>query len=177
MHRYRFIVIFGTSSGLLNIFFWYASAELLQRFDFSFRQQEYLGYLALLLSLALVFFGIRMEREKNMGGQISFKKAFSVGFMIVLTASIVYVIGWEIYYPQHKELFMEQFQSQLHSDQLQENLSQEQLAVREKDFQKWMEYYQNPFIRVGVTFMEIFPIGLLVSLLSALVLKTRKSKS
>ncbi len=45
-----------------------------------------------------MFFGIRSYRENIGGGQISFGRAFAVGILITLVASVCYVVTWEIIY-------------------------------------------------------------------------------
>ncbi len=57
-----------------------------------------LGYTILILGSLLVFFGIRSYRENIGGGQISFGRAFAVGILITLVASVCYVVTWEIIY-------------------------------------------------------------------------------
>jgi hypothetical protein len=35
--------------------------------------------------------------------------------------------------------------------------------------------YENPFVQVGISFLEIFPIGLIVTINCALLLKKNKA--
>jgi hypothetical protein len=41
--------------------------------------------------------------------------------------------------------------------------------------EQFQEMYKNPFVKIGVTYMEILPVGLLVSLISAGLLRKRIS--
>ena len=40
--------------------------------------------------------------------------------------------------------------------------------------EKFKQQYANPLFRVPATFLEIFPVGLLISLISAAVLRNSK---
>src|SRR6185295_7723881 len=57
-----------------------------------------IGYTTMVLAFLLVFFGIRSYRETIGDGRISFGKALGVGLLIMVIASICYVITWEIVY-------------------------------------------------------------------------------
>jgi hypothetical protein len=39
---------------------------------------------------------------------------------------------------------------------------------------EFREQYSNPFFRMPITFIEIFPVGILVSLISALLLRNSR---
>lgn len=56
------------------------------------------GYTSMIVALSLIFFGIRSYRDGELGGQISFGKAFKIGLLITLVASVMYVVTWMVYY-------------------------------------------------------------------------------
>lgn len=132
------------------------------------------GYAAMLIGLSTIFFGIRAFRDKQRNGYISFKDAFVNGLIIVLVASVIYVIGWEIYYPNFMPDFPEQYleyqKEKINSSDMSIEEAQKQISKMEIS----MENYNNPFYRIPWTFIEIFPIGLLILLISSFMLK-RKS--
>ena len=51
----------------------------------------------------------------------------------------------------------------------------EEVAEARTTYEGQMELYKNPLVMIGVTFMEILPVGLLVSLLTALILKRKEA--
>src|SRR5687768_1294975 len=67
------------------------------------------GYAAMILSLLMVFFGIKSYRDQHQGGNITFGRAFKVGILISLIASVFYVVGWEIYSSLYMPNFMEDY--------------------------------------------------------------------
>jgi hypothetical protein len=48
-----------------------------------------------------------------------------------------------------------------------------EIAKQTTEMNRTKELYQNPFYNFAVTFMEPFPVGLLMTTVSALVLKKR----
>jgi Protein of unknown function (DUF4199) len=126
------------------------------------------GYTAIVLSFMLVFFGIRSFRENVGGGTITFGRAFAVGILISLISSILYVITWEIMYfgiPSFGERFMTMCAAHIKNSGASPEAIQTQLDQ--------LKYLDNPFINAAMTFTEPFPVGLVVTLISAAILRTK----
>ena len=133
------------------------------------------GYIGMLTAFSMIFFGIAQFR-KSLGGQITFGKAFLTGLFISLIASAFYLVSWEIYYQQHGNEFIETY-SRLSIEKMQdEGASPEALKASAEQMDSMMTMYRNPLFRYVMTLLEILPVGLLISLIAALILK-KKSKS
>ncbi len=141
--------------------------------DPNFSIGEVLGYLSMIVALAFVFVGIRSYRDKHKGGIISFKDAFFNGLIIVLVASVIYVLGWEIYYPNFWPDFAEQYVDGQMASLVDKGLSESELASKKAEMDSWAVSYKNPIIRMPQVFMEIFPVGLIIAIFSALILKKK----
>ena len=129
-----------------------------------------IGYTTMVLSFMLVFFGIRSYRENVGGGTITFGRAFAVGILITLISSVLYVVTWEIMYfgvPSFGEKFMTMCVAHIKSSGASTEAIQTQLNQ--------LKYLDNPFINAALTFTEPFPVGLIITLVSALILR-RKMK-
>ena len=138
-----------------------------------FGSGESLGYLTMLIALSTVYFSVRSYRDSQLGGHISFKEAFLNGMLVVMVASLFYVLSWMVYYPNFIPDFMEEY-SKMELDALRAaGISGDELAMKQKEMAEFKVSYENPFFMAGVTFLEIFPVGLLVALFSALLLKRR----
>ena len=129
----------------------------------------------MIISLSMIFFGIRQYRERHLGGKISFGKAFKVGFLIALVASVIYVIGWMIYYNTSEvaQNFPAQYLEHMKEKWAEAGMSTEQINTKAEGFARNMELYKNPVIMAGMTLMEILPVGLIITLISALILKRK----
>ena len=131
----------------------------------------FIGYTTMVLSFMLVFFGIRSYRENIGGGTVTFGRAFAVGILITLISSVLYVITWEIMYfgiPSFGERFMTMCVAHIKNSGASPEAIQTQLDQ--------LKYLNNPLINAAMTFVEPFPVGLIITLISALILK-KKMKS
>ena len=127
-----------------------------------------IGYTTMVLSFMLVFFGIRSYRENVGGGTITFGRAFAVGILITLVSSVLYVITWEIMYfgiPSFGERFMTMCVAHIKSSGASPEAIQTELNQ--------LKYLDNPFINAAMTFTEPFPVGLIITLISALILRKK----
>lgn len=167
------LIYFGLIAGGINIISWLVLDYIFQGDEFDFSLGETLGYSAMLVALSAVFFGIKSYRDKELQGSITFKNAFLKGLVIVLVASLIYVIGWEIYYPSFQADFGEKYANHMMKELQNQGLSASEIAAEKASMDMWMERYQNPLFRIPITFTEIFPVGLIVTLISALILKRK----
>ncbi len=133
-----------------------------------------LGYTIMVASFLLVYFGIRSYRDNTLGGQISFGRAFACGILITLITTACYVVMWEVLYFNFMPHFMDSyFAAQIQSVQS-AGLDSATTAARVTAIKHSQQLYQNPPINVAYTIIEPLPVGVLVTLISAAVLR-RKS--
>ncbi len=135
---------------------------------------EFLGYLSMILALSVIFFAIKSYRDRHMQGRISFAKAFKIGLFITLITSAIYTLAWmflsDWIYPD----FMSDYMTGVLNGMQSEGASEAEMAAKRTDMEKYVAMFENPLIKIGVTFLEIFPVGLVVSLVAALILKNNK---
>ncbi|AEE49318.1 DUF4199 domain-containing protein [Haliscomenobacter hydrossis] len=173
-------LIFGSlAGGILILLFILEQPLLYQDGKFDFKKGEILGYISMLVSLSMIFFGIRSFRDQHLNGSITFGKAFQVGLMITLVASVIYVVGWMIYYNTSESMqkFPELYLNHMLEELKKSGKSAAEIVKQEAEFRKNMEMYKNPLIMMAITFLEIFPVGLVVDVISALLLKKKPTES
>lgn len=138
------------------------------------KHSQLLGYTVMVVALSTVFFGIRTLRDKHNDGKISFGKALVAGLGISLIASAFYVVTWLIVYETAAHDFSEQYMTSI-LDQLQNSgKPQAEIDRQIAQLKHSMDLYDNNiFYRIGITFLEIFPVGLIVSLVSAGILRRK----
>lgn len=135
------------------------------------------GYTSMIVALSLIFFGIRSYRDSELGGEISFGKAFKIGLLITIVASVMYVITWMVYYHTSSmtDEFGEQYNTHLLETMREQGKSEAEISQKIADNEAFMKVYDaNPIVMFGVTLLEIFPVGLVITLLSSFILKKRK---
>jgi hypothetical protein len=139
----------------------------------SLDHSEILGYSSMLLSFLMVFFGIRSYRENVGGGTVTFGRAFKVGILIALMGCAAYVISWEIYYFNFGADFIVKYTARVLEDMRANGATPTEVAAKAKEMAGFAKMYENPLINIGITFMEVFPIGLVVTLISAAILRKK----
>ncbi|HLK04424.1 MAG TPA: DUF4199 domain-containing protein [Candidatus Acidoferrum sp.] len=135
-----------------------------------------LGYATIVLSLLLVFFGVRSYRDNVAKGQITFGKAFLVGLAITMLSCLIYVATWEVVYFKFMPDFMDKYADSMIQKVQASGKSAAEIQVKVEELNKMKVQYKNPFYNMAVTFMEPFPVGLVITLVSAGVLR-KKSQS
>lgn len=129
------------------------------------------GFASMFLAFSLIFVGIKNFRDKQNGGYISFGKAFTIGSLIALIASTMYVLTWQIDLHCFVPDFMEKFTAHTIAKVKASNLSATELAKQISEANKLAEMYKNPFFNILMTYMEILPLSIIVSAIAALILK------
>jgi hypothetical protein len=132
-----------------------------------------LGYTIMVASFLLIYFGIRSYRDNELGGQISFGRAFACGILITLVTTACYVAMWEVLYFNFMPHFMDgYFAAQIHKVQS-SGLDPATIAAQVAAIQRSAQLYQNPFVNMAYTFIEPFPVGLIITLVSAAILRRK----
>jgi len=132
-----------------------------------------LGYTMMVASFLLIYFGIRSYRDNTLAGQISFGRAFACGILITLITTVCYVAMWEIVYFNFIPHFMDSyFAAQIHQVQA-SGLDPATTAARVAAIERSQQLYQNPLVNMAYTFIEPLPVGILITLVSAAVLRRK----
>ena len=169
----KIVLTFGLISGAISAALMLATVPFMHKIGFD--KGAFVGYTAMVISFLLVFFGIRSYRENVGNGEISFLRAFSVGILITVISCLCYVVAWEIVYFTLMPDFVEQYGNYLMQNLKASGASAQEIAAKQQEFLKFKEMYANPFINFAFTFIEPFPVGLLITLISSLILR-RKTK-
>jgi len=140
-----------------------------------FEKGEVIGYTTMVAAFLLVFFGVRSYRDNVAGGSVSFGRAFKVGALIALVASACYVATWEVIYFNFAPDFMSKYQAHLIEKARAKGESQAEIDKKLADMEKFAKMYQNPAINAAITFIEPLLVGLLFALVSAGILRRRRS--
>lgn len=167
------VLKYGLMAGLIQVVVGFGLMALL--IGDGSRNTEYaelLGYTTMIVALSVIFFGVRTYRDQHTEGSLSFGKAFKIGLYITLIASAIYVVGWLLYYHLGSgQAMMDAYLEQHISDLQNSGQTAESIEAEIDKMEGYMDMYQNPIVMIGMTFMEIFPVGLIISLISAALLK------
>ena len=130
-----------------------------------------IGYLIMLVAFTAIFAGVKQHRDHHCGGAIRFLPAFGMGVAITLIASLVYVLAWEAVLAVNGGDYIAQMAAQMIEEKRASGASPAEIAALSNQMAQMQGYYANPLLRVLITMSEILPIGLLVALVAALLLR------
>ena len=120
-----------------------------------------------MLSALLVYFGVRSYRENVGGGHLTFGRGFTVGILIALISSACYVGTWEFIYYKLMPDFGEKYAAHMVERAKASGASPQKIEEAEQKAKQFKQMYDNPAINMAMTFIEVFPISLVVTLASA----------
>jgi hypothetical protein len=164
----KYALIYGTIAGAIVVSIISASIAM----DLpSHATSVWVGYLVMLTALSLIFVGMKRYRDVECGGVIRFGRALGLGLGIAAVAALIYVIGWEIYLAASGHDFMTEYTAGILKDMHAEGATQAAIDAKAAEMREMAESYRNPLFRMPLTFVEIFPVGLLVALVSAALLR------
>jgi len=169
----RVVITFGLISGvvagvLMWLILWAMSSGVIKSHD-----GEIWGYSSMIIALSMVFFGIKSYRDSH-EGKVTFLKGLQIGILISLISAICYALSWELYYQTIGGNFMAEYIASYSEKMRASGASQEELEAMRQQMDGMAELYKNFFVRFGMTLMEILPVGIIVTLVSAALLRRRE---
>lgn len=171
----KIILTYGLISGLIASIWMFFISTLST--DKMMELGMVIGFATMIVAFSFIFIAITQFRNKYNMGVISFGKAFQIGALISLIASTIYVLTWMIDYQFYVPDFYEKYTTAVIEKMKQAGATQAKLDETLKTMQNEGELYKNnPLYRAGVTYMEILPLGLVISLIAAAILKRKKKK-
>lgn len=168
----RTILIFGAATGAIIALVMFSLITLAG--PGSAAGSQFAGYLIMILALSLIFVGVKQFRDRTLGGVIKFLPAFLIGLGISAVASVIYVVGWEITLAATDYAFMDDYTAATLETARAKGASPEDLDRMAAEMEAFKTQYANPLFRLPITFVEVFPVGLLVSLISAALLRNSR---
>lgn len=133
-----------------------------------------IGYLTMLIAFSAVFVAIKRWRDVDRGGVVRFLPAFGLGLGIVALASVIYVIAWEAALAASGADFIGEYAREMIAQKQAAGASAAEIAKFTAEMDAFRAQYANPLFRYAITLTEIFPVGLLVALVSAGLLSNRR---
>ncbi len=171
----RNVLVYGTIGGLITAL-WIVIAMVLFLHEMDMTYGMILGYTSMLIANIFLIIGVKNYRDKYNGGVITFGKAFKVGILITLLASTIYVVTWLIYYYSADSDFMAVYADSMQKQLIESGASAAEIAKQGKEMKEFMIMYQNPFFNAAITYMEILPMGILFTLITAIVMRRKVPK-
>jgi hypothetical protein len=162
----RFGLIIGT---ILTLWMLYSAGRCYVNPEHE--SNDTIGYAAMVATFSFIFVGIKNYRDKQNGGVITFGHAFKLGFYISLIAATMYVVVWLIDYYIFIPDFLNSYGEHVLYQASLNGATQPELDHKVAEIESFKDLYKNPVFVVVITYAEVLPIGIVVSAISALILK------
>ena len=139
-----------------------------------FDKGEIIGYTTMVAAFLMVYFGVKSYRDNVAGGSVTFGRAFVVGLMITIVASVCYVATWQVVYYKLAPDFIEKYAAHATEKTKKSGATDAQIALQKKEMAEFVEMYKKPLVNIAFTFLEPLPVGLLFTLVTAGVLSRKR---
>lgn len=167
----KIVLIFGLISGVISGVLMWILMTIVQMDGVNFDYAMIWGYATMIIALSLVFFGIKSYRD-NHGGTITFLKALQVGILITLISAFCYAVTWEFYYRGGRaDDFIQRYNAYYIDKMKTAGASKADIEKARVESEQFVEMYDKFYIRFPFTLIEILPVGIIVTLVSAALLR------
>jgi hypothetical protein len=169
----KIVLTFGLIAGAILSAMMVMTVSLVDRVGFD--TGAIIGYTTMVAAFLMIFFGVKSYRDNVAGGHITFGRACTVGILITALASACYVATWEVIYYNVMPDFGDKYAAHQIERARAGGATAAEIAKKERDLAKFKEMYKNPVVNVALTFLEPLPVGLVITLVTAGVLRRKKN--
>ena len=167
------VLTFGVISGLISAITMLATVPFMHKI--SSDKGLIVGYTTIVLAGLLVFFGIRSYRDNVSGGKMTFARGLAVGILISILSNCFYVATWEVVSYKFMPDFAEKYAAQMVEHAKSSGASQQKIDETARQAADFVRNYHNPLYKISMTFLEPFPVFLVITLVSAAILRKKSS--
>jgi hypothetical protein len=132
-----------------------------------------LGFSGMFIAFAFTYVGMKQYRDNVNHGVITFGKAFSIGLFITLLISTIYVLVWLVEYYNFYPDFMEKYTAMEIKNLQSSGLDATVVQAQIEELNQMKESYKNPLFVIEMTYFECLPVGIVFSLISALIARKK----
>lgn len=168
----KIVLTFGLISGAILSVMMFLTIPFMDKIGFD--QGAVVGYTSMVIAFLMVYFGVRSYRDNEAGGSVTFGRAFKVGLLITLIASVCYVASWQVLYYKFMPDFTDKYAAHAIDKAKRSGASDAQIAATTKEMAEFKELYKNPLVNIALTLLEPLPVGLVFTLVTAGVLSRKR---
>ena len=169
----RIVLIFGLIAGAISAGLMWLLIAVQNNGLVDIEHGMTIGYATMIIALSMIFFGVKSYRDNN-GGHISFWKGLQIGILISLMAGVCYAGSWELYYRGSGQEFLQKYTVHYIDGMRKDGKTDAEIEKAQTEMAQFQEMYKNFFVRFAMTLMEILPVGIVVTLISAALLRKRE---
>ena len=166
----KIVLIYGLISGTITGGLMMITMPMFKSGALDMKNGELIGYTGIVVALSLIFFGIKSFRDNQPDGSVTFWKGTQIGLLIALIASIMYALAWEVTFRNVGTEFVDKMMEHHYAEMKSSGATDTEIGSQKE---MMAAYYDSPFVRFGMSLIEIFPVGLIITLICAAVLRNR----
>jgi hypothetical protein len=173
----KVVLTFGLIAGAIIAVLVWVIAWLCDRDMLSIDRAEIVGYASMLIALTMIFFGIKSYRDTYSGGSVSFLKSVQVGLLISLIAGLMYYASAMVHNianPGFDDRFAAKYKQNTVGKMMAKGAATEDIDKATAEIDQMMVMIQNPLIYFVVAMIEILPVCIIVTLISAALLRRKE---
>jgi len=170
-------LVFGLLAGAIVSVFMVIIMKLCENGTINFDNSDLIGYGSMVIALSMIFFGIKSYRDNYQNGTTKFGSGLQVGMLITLVASLLYAATGETIYqidPEGQAAFMDKYADHYINKLKESGASPAEIEHKVKEMANLKEMNKNPLIRFGIALAIILPVGIIITLISAAVLRRKE---
>lgn len=171
----KIVLVYGLIAGVILGAMFFITAPLWDNGTITLDNGMFVGYGTMVVALSLVFFGVKSYRDNHKHGVITFGQGFKVGILITIVACILYALSWEVAYNTVSKSFSEEMEAYQEKEIRKNATNETELKENLEKAKKEITLYKNSFIfRFMFSFLfEVFPVGLLITLITAALFRNK----
>ena len=170
----KLIITYGLIAGVIVSAMMLITMPLYNSGALNHEYGELTGYTTMVIALSVIFFAVKSYRDKKANGVITFWKGVQIGLLITLVAGSMYALTWEYVYPKIGNEYMQKYTEQYMKDLEATGISDAEIKEEREEMASFMELYKNPVVRIPMTLIEILPVGVIITLISAALLRRKE---
>ena len=140
----KILIKYGTISSALIVIL--MTLSLILDTKFGYDASYIVGYTSMIIAFSVIYFALLSYYKTNSESKVSFWRSISIGLLITLIASVVYVIVWLIMYytvfPDFWDKYGVHMVEKLRKSGATEDAINKQIAM----IKEYKEMYKNPLI-------------------------------
>jgi hypothetical protein len=170
----KIIITYGLISAGISAIMWTVIALFMKSGNFS--HGMIIGYTSMLLSIFVIYFAMKNYRDNYGGGRITFGKALLIGLFISIIFAVCYVITWMIIRQTLLPDFADNYIAYEINQLKKLNLSPDAMNKKVAELQQMKSIFSNPWKEASMVFIEPWPVAILVTLISAIIVSRKKKE-
>jgi hypothetical protein len=169
----KIVLRYGSYAGVAELLIFVLTWVVIKLTGAGHVAQGYIGWVNLICPLLFVYFGIRYYRDNVNNGALGFLQAIKIGLLIVIIPALSFALVETVYTLYIEPDFYKNI-SVYDIEQYKKTLPPAEFAVKLKQIQQQVEANKNPVYNFTCMAFAIASLGIIATLISALVLFRRQ---